>query len=290
MRSLIKIAIFITIISAISFAGIWFTVGRLATNYPAVISFPRDATFEALEVKGFSGAILKGWFARGVAGHGGVLLLHSIKSNRLEMLGRARFLNAAGYSVFLYDHRAHGESSGERTTFGQYESHDAKNALREFRRLVPNERIGVIGVSLGGAAALLGNECLQAEAFVLEAVYPSIEIAVENRLELHMGKWARKLAYPLLEVGSWRFKIERQKLRPVEAIKRLTVPVLILGGRDDKHTTERDTLSIFESANEPKELWILDQSQHENFHTKAGLTYQEKLLRFFDRYLRKKKR
>lgn len=227
-------------------------------------------------VQGVGGTTLKGWFAGGVAGHGGVLLLHSIKSNRLEMLGRARFLNAAGYSVFLYDHRAHGESSGERTTFGLYESNDAKIALAEFRRLCPEEKIGVIGVSLGGAAALLGNEALRVEAFVLEAVYPTIEEAAENRLELHLGKRARYLARPLLAIASWRFDIDLQKLRPIEAIKNLSVPVLILGGREDRHTTERDTRSMYENAVEPKELWILDQSRHENFHIKAGLAYEEK--------------
>ena len=51
-----------------------------------------------------------------------------------------------------FDSRAHGESGGERITFGYLESLDARAILGFLRRQMPGERVGMIGVSLGGAA------------------------------------------------------------------------------------------------------------------------------------------
>ena len=51
--------------------------------------------------------------------------MHGVRSNRLQMLDRARFLNKFGYSVLLFDFQAHGESIGDHITFGYLESLDA---------------------------------------------------------------------------------------------------------------------------------------------------------------------
>ena len=60
------------------------------------------------------GQHVSGWFARGRAGAGAVLLLHGVRADRTQMIERARFLATAGYSVLLIDLPAHGESSGDR--------------------------------------------------------------------------------------------------------------------------------------------------------------------------------
>ena len=98
------------------------------------------------------------------------------------MLDRARFLHGAGYTVLLYDSRAHGESDGSRITFGHLESLDARAMLGFLRRAAPGERLGVIGISRGGAAVLLGPQPLGVSALALEAVYPTLEEAKRLRL------------------------------------------------------------------------------------------------------------
>jgi len=47
------------------------------------------------------------------------------------------------------------ESPGERITFGHLEALDAEAAVEFARQRAPSERLAVIGISLGGAAALL---------------------------------------------------------------------------------------------------------------------------------------
>ena len=74
----------------------------------------------------------------------------------------------------LFDFQAHGESTGVRITFGHLEGLDAHAAVALMRERLPRERIGAIGSSLGGAAALLGPAPLPVDALVLESVYPDI--------------------------------------------------------------------------------------------------------------------
>ena len=56
-------------------------------------------------------------------------------------------------------------------TFGYLESRDARAAFDFMRQRLPGEHIGVVGMSLGGAAAILSEKPLEADAMVLEAVF-----------------------------------------------------------------------------------------------------------------------
>jgi hypothetical protein len=80
---------------------------------------PADLLATDVAFRSRSGAMLRGWYIAGRPGAGAVALLHGVHANRLAMLGRARLLATAGYSVLLFDFHSHGESEGEAITFGQ---------------------------------------------------------------------------------------------------------------------------------------------------------------------------
>src|SRR5690349_19882390 len=134
-----------------------------------------------------SGSVIRAWFAPGRRGGGAVLLLHGMGGNRATMLERATFLHQSGFTVLAPDFQAHGESPGRHITFGELESFDAEAALAFLRQVVPGERVGVIGVSMGGAATLVGTKPLPVDALVLESVYPTFEDAVSDRLHAWLG-------------------------------------------------------------------------------------------------------
>jgi alpha-beta hydrolase superfamily lysophospholipase len=148
----------------------------------------RDVQFES-----GSGSELHGWLIPGRKGAGAVVLMHGFRGDRRQMLARASFLSEAGYSVLLFDFQAHGESPGKQITIGYLESRDAQDAVEFMKKNNPGEKLGVIGLSMGGAAAILASPALEVEAIVLEAVYPDIERAVANRAERYLGAWARGL-------------------------------------------------------------------------------------------------
>lgn len=231
----------------------------------------------------YRGGRVAGWIARGDKS-GAVLLLHGVRADRRQMQARALFLNRLGYSVLLIDLAGHGESPGKRITFGAREADGVRAALAYLRRNLPGERLGVIGASLGGAALLLSKPVL--DAAVLEAVYPTIDEAVANRLRLHGGAPATLLAPLLLHQLPLRTGVPLSALRPVDAIAQLSAPVLVIGGAEDRHTGAAETRRLFAAARGPKALWIVDGAAHVDFHALARADYERKVGDFFAAHLR----
>jgi len=246
---------------------------------------PTDLSGKNVEFPNASGGSNHGWFIPGIPGKGGIILMHRIRSNRLEMLDRARFLRNAGYSVLLFDFQAHGDSPGNKITFGYLESKDAQAALDYIRSQLPSEPIGAIGVSLGGAAALLTESPLLVNALILEAVYPTIEEALENRIAIRLGSLAPALAPLLVWQISLQLGVRPEQLRPIDHIRKVQTPILIIAGTDDQHTTLLQSRRLFETALEPKEFWPIAGARHVNFHQYAGPDYERRVLEFFRRYL-----
>jgi uncharacterized protein len=232
-----------------------------------------------------SGSQLHGWFAAGQPGAGAVLLLHGVRANRRTMIPRARFLHDRGYAVLLPDFRAHGESSGDRTTFGLLESRDALAALCLLRQLAPGERVGVIGVSLGGAAALLGPMPLPADALVLESVYPTIDLAARDRLRAWLGPLGTIAAPALVRWLEPEVGFNANSLRPIDRIAAVRSPILLLAGSEDRYTRIGESREMFARATSPKEFWEVEGAAHVDLHRFAPAEYERRVGTFLERNL-----
>jgi uncharacterized protein len=236
---------------------------------------PTDLGATPISFPSRSGATLRGWFAPGVPGHGAILLVHGIHADRRVMLGRARFLHRAGYTVLLFDLQAHGESTGDRITFGAKESLDVRSAIDVLHTKAPGEHVGVIAVSLGGAAAILGPP-LDANALVIESVYPTIAQATRNRVGL---VFAPLLLWQLRP----RLGLRLNDLRPIDHIGQVRLPIFVMSGEQDRHTTPEESRAMFDAARAPKEFWLVPGAAHEDLHAIAGLEYEQRVLAFLHR-------
>jgi fermentation-respiration switch protein FrsA (DUF1100 family) len=265
--------------------------GNLAWSpAPAVIGPPpTDLQGETVTFESASGSRLSGWFIPGQPDMGSVLLMHGVRSNRLAMLDRARVLHRYGFSILLFDFQSHGESSGQSITFGYLESLDARAAVEYLKRRTPRERIGVIGVSLGGVAAILGGGAPTADALVLEAVYATFDDAIVNRLVMRLGAIGRLLGPALIWYVKLRLGFDPALLRPVAHIAELHAPILLIAGEADQHATLREMRELYDRANPPKDLWIIDKARHEDFYRYATDEYERRVVGFLASWLRFKR-
>lgn len=264
----------------------WLAGSLLVAPVPKKIGeLPPDLTGGSVTFASDSGSQLHGWLIPGQPGHGIVVIMHGVRANRLDMLERARFLARAGYGVFLFDFQAHGESAGRQITFGYLESRDARAAVAFARAAAPQEKIGVIGVSMGGASALLATPPLRADAYVLEQVYPVLSDAIEDRVSIRLGPFAAFVA-PLL---SWQIRprlgVEIEALRPLDHVGKVAGPKLFIGGLSDQHTTPDELRRLFEAAVPPKDLWILPGAKHVDLCRFAKTEYENRVGAFFSQHL-----
>lgn len=248
---------------------------------------PAPAALAATEVRfpSGSGADLAAWAAPGTCRCGAVVVLHGVRANRAEVSDRAVLLHRAGYAVLAVDLQAHGESTGDAITFGSRERLDAVASVSEARRRFPGQPVGLVGVSLGGAAAALAGADLGADAVVLEAVYADIRSATANRLQIRLGALGPALAPVLLAQLPLRTGIRTADLAPVRSIGQMDAPVLVVAGTQDRHTTPADTRALFAAASEPKALWWVEDAAHVDFLAFAPDAYRAHVLGFFARHL-----
>jgi uncharacterized protein len=251
---------------------------------PAAIGQP-PASLGAVPVafSSGSGSRLRGWFVPGRRGGGAVLLLHGVHANRLAMVPRAEFLHDRGYAVLLPDFRAHGESTGDYTTFGSLESKDALAAVCLLHTLAPGERVGVIGVSLGGAAALLGPSPLPVDAMVLESVYPTIDRAARDRLQAWVGPIGSLVAPALVRLLESAVKVHAGELRPIDRIAAVRAPVFLAAGTDDQYTLIQESRALYDRARAPKEFWAVSGAAHVDLHDFAPKEYERRVGDFLAR-------
>ena len=263
----------------------WLIAARLIAANPRQIGEPpADLPATAIALASKSGSSIAGWHIQAAETRGVIVLLHPIRGSRLTMLRRARTLHAAGYAIVMIDLQAHGESSGAKITLGHLEKHDARAAVAYARAQHPGEPIAVLGVSLGGAAALLASP-LEVDALVLESVFPSIEQAVHNRVASRLG-WASALpAEILLLLLQPHLGLTPPQLRPIAAMDGIGCPVFVLSGSADTHTTPAEAKQMFDAAQTPAEFWLVEGAAHEDLFDAAPAEYRKRVLAFFERHM-----
>lgn len=278
----------VAVAGAVLGAGL-LTSCALAWPSPQTIPAPdTDLGVKTVSIPSGSGSTLRAWLVRGETGHGAVLLFHGAHENRLSMLARARFLHALGFTVLAPDFQAHGESPGKRITFGARESLDAAAAFAYLRQAAPAERIGVIGVSMGGAAALLGPGPLKADAFVLESVYPTIAHATRARLDVWFGPLGvvgRSLAPTVIAFVGRSAGVSEAELQPIERIDEVRAPLLVISGALDRYTPLVEAESLYAHAPEPKGFWAIDGATHGDLHEFAKEVYERRIGEFLTVHL-----
>lgn len=211
-----------------------------------------------------------------------VLLLHGIGASRTVFDAHAAWLSGLGYAVLAPDLRGHGGSAAEPRSFGWHEAKDAAAALAFVREEAPARKVAIVGVSLGGAAALLAqNGPGKADALVLQAVFPDIRTAIRNRIAGSAGAIPAVLVEPLLSYQSWlRYGVPPARISPIAAMRRYRGPVLVIGGAADRETAAADTRALFAVAPGSKSLWLVPDADHVATCDLWNAAYRERVGRF----------
>ena len=248
---------------------------------------PEELNFVSTTVKSESGSALATWYADAANAKATVVLLHPLHADRRAMLDRARMFLKHDFSVVLMDFQAHGESDGDNLTIGHLEKFDVQAIAKFAGGRNPEHSLMIDGWSLGGAAAVLAGPIEGVDAIVLESVYPTIEEAIDDRVAMRLGPLS-KIVSPLLTVQlPIRLGISPTELRPIEAIKNVDCPILMLVGDQDQHTPLDESQRLFESANSPKKLVVFKGAEHTDLFAFDPKLFESSVLTFFDEHLRK---
>ena len=250
-----------------------------------------DLPFEDVSFKTTNDMTVKGWFVDREGTSRAVILVPGRGANRWDILKDApvRHLFENDFDVLLFDPRSTGESDGTRYGFGYFESQDIANAVKYLREKEGETAVGVWGGSAGASAAIIaGLESSGIDAIVADSPYANLKIAASSYGREKPDR-IMQIFFPFY-MGVARFTLNfdvYQKTNLEERVENLEVPLFLIHGLEDRALDPINSQLIYESAEGPKRLWLVEGAWHVGAHEIYPEEYKKRVSSFFDSYLKR---
>ncbi|HZG57611.1 alpha/beta hydrolase [Paenibacillus sp.] len=249
--------------------------GRLTRE--AVEALPK----EELAIASPFGYSLYAWFLPSAAGETArtVVFVHGVTSSLHGMLKYAEPFRRRGFNALLYDHRRHGRSGGDFTSYGYYEKRDLAAVVDyAFERGGPSAVVGVFGESMGAATALQYAAEDDRPAFVVaDCPYSDFREQLAHRLKVEYGL----PPFPLLPLTSLWCKL-RAGFRigdasPMRGIAAVRAPILFVHGEADDYVPPAMSAALHARAAAPKALYLAPGAAHAQSWAQDRDAYEREL-------------
>jgi len=219
---------------------------------------------------------------------GTVLYLHGVSESKISGLPMADLLCGAGFLVMLYDARRHGDSGGRFCTYGFYEKHDAGTIISYLKSRADLRlgRIGLFGTSMGAAVALqVAATDPRVAAVVAESGFDRLRSVFDDYQRRMIKLPFHYLRNIVIMRSEQLAHFKASAVSPADSVGRIRIPLLLMHGTADPLIRPSYSHQVFERANEPKELWMIQGATHSNTFQVGGDEYRRIVAGFFERTL-----
>ena len=264
---------------------------------------------ERVRFRSFDGTSLQGmWYhpTDPTTYRGTIVFCHEYGSNMYSFARYTQPLLAAGYSIFAFDFRSHGDS-----VHGSYhpvqwasdkELGDVLGATGYIETVLREQgqdvRIGLFGISRGAASGLLAaasdpnvTAIVSDSAFDTQRtlvtymkrwvhIFASIRLIYENHTERFwtLMKW--------IVIRKAQSKLHRRFPSVARALKDMTPrPIFFIHGKRDSYISYKQTEYLHKLAADPKYHWIVPKAKHNQAVVINPDAYAKRTVAFFDKYL-----
>lgn len=238
--------------------------------------------YETLLLATEDGLRLHAWWVPGTS-KDGIVMAPGYTDSMSIILKYGPFLNQAGYNLLFFDPRGQSESEGDLYAFGAFQKLDIEAAMRHLREERDVENIALFGHSNGATAALIT---------AADYPYPDVFAVISDSAfaNLKLASQSPEYTDPFLEalfplytlVANMRLGFDVFEMTNVLNVIDRVSHVIFIHGTADEGITYNNSELLYELAQEPKELWLLEGVGHvQSINTEPDL-YAEKVLNFLN--------
>ena len=199
-----------------------------------------------------------------------LIFLHGFTESRLAGLSYVNIYLNAGYNLLLIDSRAHGESGGGSVTWGVYEKHDVDQWVDWLRNRYPTGTIGMHGISMGAATALLHaglNESNKRVAFyIADSSYADFEALLADQMNQRLqlpGNIPPQVLLPYANAVAYlRSRFTFGEASPLKIVQQVTTPVLYIHGEADRLVPASMSQQLYSATKGPRQIQLFPRADH----------------------------
>ena len=217
-----------------------------------------------------------------------ILVCPGFRTRMADFLGMGGHLWKAGHNVLVFEYYGHGIEVGTPVTLGYREINDFLGAVAYAKERAPQNRLGVIGYSMGAAVAIMScANNTDVEALVLDSAFASHRGVVEYNFRRAFRLPSAPFAWVADYLLWWRAGYRFRQVEPLRDIAHITPrPILIIHGGRDSIVSPNDAALLYAAAQEPKELWVLPGADHCGAYFEDRHAYVKRVTDFFDLHLK----
>ncbi len=261
---------------------------RLAEMKEEGLKWLSERPYEKHTLKTFDGLTLRGKFYRAENPRATVILVHGYRSWPERDFGTVmKYFGENSFNIFMYSHRAHGESDGKYITFGVLDRYD----LRDWTYYIDNlceKKLPILwdGISMGGATVCMASALElpnNLKAIVSDCPFttPKEEILYTMKHYYHIP------SFPIIHTVELAARIlAKYSLSGCDSRKetaKTKIPIFLAHGQADNFVPHYMGEEIYNACASQKEFLSVPNAIHGFSYIVATEEYQKRLMAFLEK-------
>ncbi|QQR97001.1 MAG: alpha/beta fold hydrolase [Sphingobacteriales bacterium] len=210
-----------------------------------------------------------------------VLIFHGYAGCKSQMIEKSNLLNDLGFNTVLVDFIGSGNSTGNKTTIGYFESEQVKYVFDYFNKYTAKSKIILYGISMGSVAIMksISDYNLEPTSIIIECPFGNMLKTVQARFKI-MNAPSFPMSYLLLFYGGLQNNFNAFNHNPTEYAKKIKIKTLLMYGLKDNKVSKEEIDLIFKNLQGEKQLKIYKSAGHEDIVDKYKEEWKENIIKF----------